>query len=357
MITYYELGGQRRLNEIVVAGSHDAGVKDGGQNVQTQRLDILGQAMSGVRVFDLRIAAQSTAGPAGGPRQATMRAFHSSITRTEDKSRFATDVGRMAQLTRTKVVGGAFGEPLSDMLNDARDFVQNLARNEFLILKFDKCTNWGLIAETCADRLGDAIYQTRGNVNTRTLAELRGKVVVVFSTAGMREVRARAAPGQPAAGIKEFKNLHAGGCYEPNFDGLQYYGKGGTKVYKPYFKIRQNEKTQRKILEGAKEKHRDILSMMYWTTTGVFESIRARNDRMWDSPKVNRMKKLWAGGLREHTDDGLIGSHVHRPDATALRRRGLMPNIVMIDFADETKCRTIRELNDLTDDQIAALQA
>ena len=29
MITYYELGGQRKLHEVVVAGTHDAGITGG----------------------------------------------------------------------------------------------------------------------------------------------------------------------------------------------------------------------------------------------------------------------------------------------------------------------------------------
>ena len=62
MITYYELGASKQLNEIVVAGSHDAGITSGGTNVKTQALDIGEQAQAGVRVFDLRIAATSVPG-------------------------------------------------------------------------------------------------------------------------------------------------------------------------------------------------------------------------------------------------------------------------------------------------------
>ena len=57
MITYYELGPDKQLNEIVVAGSHDAGITSGGGNVRTQALEIGDQAKAGLRVFDLLIAA------------------------------------------------------------------------------------------------------------------------------------------------------------------------------------------------------------------------------------------------------------------------------------------------------------
>src|SRR5512147_1770779 len=90
MITYYELGKDKQLNEIVVAGSHDAGITSGGGNVQTQSLDIGDQAKAGVRVFDLRIAAATVPGQkAGAPKQAELRAFHAQDTfmKNESKSR------------------------------------------------------------------------------------------------------------------------------------------------------------------------------------------------------------------------------------------------------------------------------
>ena len=60
MVNYFELGKNKQLNEIVVAGSHDAGITKGSANVRTQVLNIGDQARAGVRVFDLRIAAAST---------------------------------------------------------------------------------------------------------------------------------------------------------------------------------------------------------------------------------------------------------------------------------------------------------
>jgi hypothetical protein len=361
MITYHEIGANKRLNEITIAGSHDAGVREGAGNVQTQKYDIIRQAMEGVRVFDIRIAAQSHAAPGGGGRQATLKAFHSSITRNKTKSRFVTDVGRQMNVNRSRVVGGAFGESLSQMLDDARDFVQMFGKNEFLILKFDKCKNWSVIAEACIERLGNTIYNTPANVNTQTLDDLKGKVIVVFGPGGMRELHALPMTqwpnGRPwgEAGILGFRNLYSGGSYDASFHGIQYYGKGGTSVTKPFRKLRQNVKKQTKILDGSQSTHPDTLSMMYWTTTGIFESIRKRNDGMWDAPNVHRMKKLWASGLREHVEQRFVGHDTDGVPLLGMRRRLHMPNIVMIDFADQEKCRHIRELNDMTDQQIGEL--
>ncbi len=55
MIKYYDLGSNKQLNRIVMAGSHDAGMNRGANNVKTQSLDIYNQAKSGVRIFDIRI--------------------------------------------------------------------------------------------------------------------------------------------------------------------------------------------------------------------------------------------------------------------------------------------------------------
>src|SRR4051794_18116244 len=72
MICYYELGADKRLNDIVMAGSHDAGITGGGSNVQTQDLDIGGQASAGVRLFDLRIAGASVT-TQHGTKQVTLK--------------------------------------------------------------------------------------------------------------------------------------------------------------------------------------------------------------------------------------------------------------------------------------------
>ena len=61
-IRYIALGEDKQLNEIVVAGSHDAGITGGDKNERTQSLNIAEQAKAGIRVFDLRIAAEGSDG-------------------------------------------------------------------------------------------------------------------------------------------------------------------------------------------------------------------------------------------------------------------------------------------------------
>ena len=90
MIDYYTNYGHKKLNEVVLAGSHDAGITGGGSNVKTQKHDILAQAQAGVRVFDLRIAAESYTPTVGGAKEVSLRTYHSAILRDKNKPRIVS---------------------------------------------------------------------------------------------------------------------------------------------------------------------------------------------------------------------------------------------------------------------------
>src|SRR5215204_4241332 len=184
MITYYDLGPDKKLNEIVMAGSHDAGITQGASNVQTQDLDIGGQATAGVRVFDIRITG-AIVKKGEGAKVVTLKTFHGSASpfkskgldlRTGEKTKMATELWY-----------GEFGMTLSKILNDAKKFVTNNS-SEFLILKFDHCSNWMSIAEACVEILGDSIYKEGGNLNLKSLRDVRGKVIVTFTKDGIEAV-------------------------------------------------------------------------------------------------------------------------------------------------------------------------
>ena len=72
-IKYYDLGGLKKLHEIVMVGTHDAAITRGHGNVQTQTLNVLQQATAGVRFFDLRIAAAKVTAAPGSPRASNCR--------------------------------------------------------------------------------------------------------------------------------------------------------------------------------------------------------------------------------------------------------------------------------------------
>ena len=344
MITYYDLGPDKKLNEIVMAGSHDAGITDGAKNIQTQDLDVLEQGNVGVRLFDVRITGAVVKKGSDAPVVA-LKAFHGGSANTMKNG---VDLGTgqstsmdVKSMSRLGVSTGDYGMTLSKILNDAKKFVTNNP-TEFLILKFDKCDNWMLIAEACVKMLGDSIYKEGGNLNLKSLRELRGKVIVLFTKDGIAAVHHLY--GVPH-GILGIKNLYDGeGSYDERYHGLQYFGKGGTKVYKPFKKLQQNFKKQSKNMVKGAEGNPDVMGMMYWTTTGIFESIKERNDTMWTQPNVARLQNMWDNGLNnaimsrvnKDTTKGFSGAYVFK---------AFMPNFIMIDFADEAKCKHIFELN------------
>lgn len=344
MIRYYDLGGDRRLNEIVMAGSHDAGITSGGANVQTQDLKIDEQAAAGVRLFDLRIAGEKVSGQRhGDDKVVKLRAFHANekLVKDEVKTRYAPDVGRTQDVTRSKLSAGEFGLGLSRMLKQARRFVKGHT-SEFLLLKFDKCRNWDLIAEVCGDVLGDVLYTGGGNLNTTRLRKLKGKVVVLFTREGLDAIPTGL---RGAGGILGIKNLKGGGTYDPDYQGLQYTGKGGTSVARAYGKIGENVRKQRKLMSEGAAGDPNVMGMMYWTTTGLNESIRDRNDLMWNARNVKKLKALWRGGLSEAIEER-IANHIDPTSyASAPILKTFMPNFVMIDFADAEKCKVIYRLN------------
>ncbi|HZT36601.1 MAG TPA: hypothetical protein VFA28_01795 [Bryobacteraceae bacterium] len=354
MLFYSDLGLQKRLNEIVIAGSHDAAITAGKSNVKTQDLNVLQQAVAGVRFFDLRIAADEVLPGRDNPlapKMAELKAFHADKAFQFQKEKMRLVDGVFQNVTITKLTAGSFGLALAKILEQARDFVTTF-NQEFLILKFDKCTNWGLIAERCVNTLGNAIYRNGGNLNNAQIRDLCGKVIVLFSSSGSREAERHGYT--PQNGILRWKNLCAdGAAYEPNFDGLQYYGKGGTNPFLAFDKIEQNIQKQRRILSRANVQNNfsEVIRMMYWTTTGLVESIKKRNEKMWRPANEARLVHLWQSGLNveivQNMQAACMPAAPNPQDhaAVGFQIRQAMPNIVMIDFADTNKCRTIYGLN------------
>lgn len=345
MIKYYDLGADKQLNEIVMAGSHDAGITGGGSNVQTQNAEIGEQAHAGVRVFDLRVTAATGTATHGGVKEAQLRAFHADpkLMKNETKSRFVTDTGRKETITRTKLQGGAFGLGLTAMLQQARSFVEK-NDTEFLILKFDKCQNWSLIAETCVEILGPRILTGQWNLNTTKLRDLAGHAICVFTKDGLEATPKLYRDGN---GIMGVKNLSSGGSYAAEYNGLQYFGKGGTSVFNPFDKIGQNAKKQGKLMSRGAAGDPNVLGMMYWTTTGMIESIRKRNDTMWSVTNTDKLRRLWEAGLGEAIESR-IARHIDPTNySSGPVLKAFMPNMIMVDFADDTKCHEIYDLNNV----------
>ena len=351
MATYYELcGGNKRLSEVVVAGSHDAAITNGSNNVQTQNLNVYEQAKAGVRVYDLRICAIANGDTA------ELVSYHSGWKKDNVKT--------VSGLSTSKLRVGSSSMGLDSILTQAASFVKDCP-TEFLILKFDKCTNWGVIASRCVSLLDGVIYNQSGNINLKTLNELKGKVIVVFSEKGLE--KAELDLGTPkmilrSSGISSFKNLYSKeepGVYDPSYSGLQYLGKGGTSVAKFWKssagKTKENFKKQLKIMtEMASEvtNNGDVIGMVYWTSTGLIQSIKKRNNHMWKGGS-DGMQGLWNDCLESHLNATCQARYKSGPVSYGTPFKSFLPNIVMIDFAEPIKCASIMGLNVIANTQIA----
>ena len=337
-----------RLNEVVMPGSHDAGVYTANKsNVQTQALDIAGQANAGCRFFDLRIATYKST--VGGQTTYTNKAFHLDQSLVVDHK-----VKNTPGITSYQNVGhaGGWGGGLDDMLDDARTFVTTNP-TEFLILKFSKCANWSSIANACIMRLGPAHYTDAGNLNNKTVRQLSGRVITVFDeSARPKLIPVITAQGGRPHGILFIKALYdsdsgSSKTYDPNFWGIQYFGKFSSTD-----KVGKNTAKQGRTLVNGAATHMDVLGMMYWTTTGLFGDIRQRNNTMWNQTNVAALQQTWKSGLEasitqrfgNEKDSAMLLAQTHG-GALGGRLKSFMPNIVMMDFVDQQKCDIVEQLN------------
>lgn len=383
-VCYNDICANRQLNEVVLMGSHDAAIANGGSNAKTQTKDIYKQAKSGARFFDLRVAAFKTSTLGG---KVELRSYHdatkvsSPTFRTNDRMKVA-DLGgakRDGVKVHTTMFGVA-GFGLQSMLQQAVRFLTDYP-SEFLIFKFDKSENWDLIVEVCRNELtannGDFLYVTTGaggerNLNLKQLHELSGKLLILFPESAFAEF------AQPDAlhrqGFLKWRNLYSKGStaaknYNPLFDGLQYYGKGGVSASASgdSGKIAANTAIQSDLMKGQGSykikqdgwrgkvgmthtgtqtfngDNGEAIGLMYWTTTGPSKSgIAKRNGKMWTGT-------VDSGVLGDMVDIGL-----QRANPT-LRQLGnssfgqklkdFIPNIIMVDFVDSAKGNTIKNMN------------
>lgn len=344
---YLESLANKRLNEVVIPGSHDAGIYGKGKdNVITQDLNILQQASVGIRFFDLRIASLKTG--FGASAKVEQRAYHL------DQSLI---VGKKSSSQSVAHAGG-WGDNLSAMLGQARDFV-DAHPNEFLILKFSKCFNLQGVVDTCLAVLGDKQFNPRAkvNLNMMLVKNLKGKVITLFAESDIAKLKLDNS-NHRYSGLIPFRELfdkETGGVqgYDRWYNGMQYFGKFSSTD-----KISKNTSKQRALMEtGALGADRDAMGMMYWTTTGIFGNIKKRNAKMWSGPNAKALEETWTNGL-ETSIRSQMGRDFKNSVFGKIQHTGtngwkaFMPNIVMMDFADESKCDIVFQLNHVVDREL-----
>jgi hypothetical protein len=336
-----------RLNEVVIPGAHDAGVYTANRsNVQTQKLDIAGQAAAGCRFFDVRVATHKS--KVNGQTVYTHTTFHLDGSMVnKHKVKGVTGIGSHQTLRNI----GGWGGDLVAMLTAAKTFVTTNG-TEFLIFKFSKCYNWASIAETCIAVLGDTQYKNGGNLNLKQVKELKGKVITVFD----EEARTALTPviqaqvgGHGLMFIRALYDKDTGTSkpYDPHFWGIQYFGKFSSTD-----SVDKNTRKQGATMSSGAATDKDVLGMMYWTTTGLIGNIRARNKQMWSATNQQALRDTWTSGLESAIDsrfgkekDEAIRLAMTSGGALGGKLKSFMPNIVMMDFVSQKKCDVIEDLN------------
>ncbi|MFT7287476.1 MAG: hypothetical protein ACI87W_001590 [Halieaceae bacterium] len=150
---------------------------------------------------------------------------------------------------------GGVGDDLIQILNDARKFVK-LNGDEFLVLRFSKCTDMQHVAEMYASTLGADMLSSNMHLNTALVSTLRGKVIVLIDSGEWGKVSAHFKAGHPGvmqvkARFNKTKARFKKATIDPpeynsHFLGLQYFGK-----YSNTGDAKKNQKSQAKIMKAA----------------------------------------------------------------------------------------------------------
>jgi len=188
------------LRQIVMPGSHDAGVygtaqtitrgvpgfvKNPTNSIVCQHSDFGRQAMAGSRFFDCRVFLRKTTDATGAKvyEQKLGHFFKEKVP-----------------LSKQPAMGG-YGGALTAIVGQALDFV--IANpSEFIILRFShtyhptECVN--AIQQVIASNPAypGALYTQTGNIATKTIGSLRKKVIMVFDEKFNHHIT----PGQPMRG-------------------------------------------------------------------------------------------------------------------------------------------------------------
>jgi hypothetical protein len=297
----YIMGKGLQLHQIVMPGSHDAGVFDGMANsgklgntgwAICQNGDLAHQLDAGSRVFDLRARVVRATNTVGQGNHSNVRFYHG---------------GKK---------GGSKGGGVEVELHNVKAFL-DANTSEFCILRLTKsggcCDEVMDIVKTI---LGDRLYRFPGNIATHLVELMRGKAIVVFDGT--------------FKGHDQREGLH---FYKKNDGvplGLGIQGEYSKSSYSSRVVRKQEEKLQRARRNGLQG---DRLYCWYQTQTATFTgvisfqglNVRDMHDGGIGSQARTRHLKEQ---LRDNTDFDCI-------------------NIVMMDFVDNFKCRLIYRRNNM----------
>lgn len=320
------LANTRTLRNIVIPGSHDAGLwrvaghglRSG--HVVTQLYDIRGQLDHGCRLFDFRVFNYNATGRTTAK---DLRFGH-----------FAEKVGFIGG--RGNSMMGRFGPKLIEALDDVTDFLDDNPY-ETVILRFShiNADNRPLVVDTVKDRLDRYLYTTNagGQLNLCTiplgqrggLHSLRGKVLAIFD-------RGDGFQREPDEGIftyHSFKKVDTVPDLDTEVD-LHLCGEYSNKSSYP--QMRQLQLDRRAEHHNHRVNgNQDHLFVCYFTLTSGVKNIYDMT-----SPHFRRLPTFL---------DELLKRGAHGSGA----------NVVMMDFIKSERCnRVIRRGNLFNEAYMAA---
>lgn len=308
------------LRQIVMPGSHDAGVYGTAKTVLRnnrfvknsyvvcQHSDFSKQALAGSRFFDCRVFQQKVA-----PGQYEQKLGHFAMERKKSS---------------TPAMGG-YGGALEAVLRSAFEFVLGHP-SEFVILRFshtyhpDACVQEIYQIIQGDQRFGQATYKETGNIATKPISSLRGKVIMVFDEKFNKKIT-------PTAGVHRFKKFETG---LEQIDGLATCGKFSRSM------------SMSKVHDGAIDamnKHINThqgqpghLHFVYWQqTAGLF----GEKDIYKTTTKASNPNAAYSGGASQHIGDFAAEIKNNIKGAT-------MPvNVISHDFVTSETCLPIIRLN------------
>lgn len=325
-----QVGDTKWLRQIVMPGSHDAGVYGTAQTllraaplvenkyVVCQHSDFGLQAAAGSRFFDCRVFLKKIA----------------ENQRTAPDRKYANVLGHFAfervKGSKQPTLGG-YGGALAAVLGQALDFV--LANtSEFVILRFshtyypDECMRQ--IREVVASKpaYANAVYKQSGNLAVKRVGELRGKVIMVFDEKFNHHIT-------PTEGFHRFAKYSDGATA---ISGLATCG-----VFSSSLKVADVHegaaKGVAKHLEHPGDPGSGHLHFIYWQQTAgalgekdIFKTTSA--------PKVQG--RQWTGGAHAN-----LGDFAAELDARRRSSGKLPANVISHDFVTAQTCERIIRLN------------
>jgi hypothetical protein len=312
------------LRQIVLPGSHDAGVYGTAQTITRgvpgflsnpknsivcQHSDFGRQAMAGSRFFDCRVFLRKTTDAATGAKVTEQKLGHF----------FKEKV----PLSKQPAMGG-YGGALTAVVGQALDFV--IANpSEFIILRFShtyhptECVN--AIRHVIAGNPAypGALYTQTGNIATKTIGSLRGRVIMVFDEKFNHHIT----PGQ---GIHRFKKFSADA---EHIDGLATCGAFASssdisKVHADTLRAVAKHRTDHLGTPGH-------LHFIYWQQTG--------GDVYKNTTAPTKEGKQWSGGAHS-----VLGDFLH--ELWLQSTEAVKPaNVISHDFVTADTCSKIIRLN------------